>query len=597
MIQYKKYLNMKKSIILLVFIPFLFGCESWFEPAIENLQSEGSLVREPILAQRTLGQAYLTNPLGSYSFNDVATDDAVSNDRANNYMRIATGQWRANNSPMNTNWQNRRSAIQYINLFLSFVEDVEWSADYRINTMFADRMRGDAHGMRALFNYHLLLEFAGYTSDNQLLGTPILTEPETVNSDFNKPRNTFAECVAQIRADAEAAVYDLPLFYASDDIRDGDVPNKYRKDKVTAPEYLRVFSNANAGGRMSGAIAEAILAQTYLLAASPAYSAASGVTWEMAANQMATVLSRLGNNPVAELDPTGNTWYLRGDVNAGVNPKEILWRGSKDDATGAGENDLERLNFPPTLYGSGRLNPSQNLVDAFPMKNGYPINNPSSGYNPNSPYTDRDPRMALYVIYNGNTMGSTTINTAVDGPDNNALGKTETSTRTGYYMKKLLRPDVSANPSQPNNRPGYKAFIRYTEIFLGYAEAANEVWGPQGTGSHGYSAYDVIKAIRTRAGITDDAYLESVKGDKNAMRDLIHNERRLELCFEGYRFWDLRRWEAPITEPARGVSISGGTPTIIPQVEVRAFTDYMYHAPIPYSEILKFNALIQNKGW
>ena len=55
----------------------------------------------------------------------------------------------------------------------------------------------------------------------------------------------------------------------------------------------------------------------------------------------------------------------------------------------------------------------------------------------------------------------------------------------------------------------------------------------QGKGTHGYSAYDVIKAIRQRAGIGEnggDPYLESVKNDKDAMRDLIRNERRLELC-------------------------------------------------------------------
>lgn len=71
-------------------------------------------------------------------------------------------------------------------------------------------------------------------------------------------------------------------------------------------------------------------------------------------------------------------------------------------------------------------------------------------------------------------------------------------------------------------------------------KAANEAWGPQGTGSNSYSAYDVIKAIRKRAGIGEnggDPYLESVKGDKDKMRELICNERRLELCFEGFRFW------------------------------------------------------------
>ena len=590
---------MKRSVILLVFIPLLFGCQSWVEPALENNKDENSLVNEAQLAQQTLGHAYLGNPLSGYSFNDVATDDAVSNDVTNSYMKIATGQWRADNSPMNGDWQNRRGSIQYINLFISFLHDVEWSKDDRINTMFVDRMNGDAHGMRALFTYYLLLEHAGWTADGQLLGIPILTEPETTTSNFNLPRNTFAECIDSIRADVEIAAADLPLFYpptTEKGFPDSDVPSRYRKDHVTGSEYVRVFGNENAGGRMNGAIAEAILAQAYLLAASPAYSQGSGVTWEQAANQMATVLSTLGPDPISQMDPTGNTWYQRDAPGAGINPKEILWRGDRV-TSGSGANDLEALNFPPTLYGKGRLNPTQNLVDAFPMKDGYPINHPSSDYSPQNPYVDRDPRLDLYIIHNGSTLEGSIINTAADGTTNDAIWKTETSTRTGYYMRKLLRPGVSANPSQHNDRPGYKAYIRYTEIFLGYAEAANEAWGPQGTGGHGYSAYDVIKAIRNRAGITGDDYLESIKGDKDKMRELIHNERRLELCFEGQRFWDLRRWKASITEMAKGMSISEGIYAVIPEVEKRAYEDYMYYAPIPYSEILKFNALVQNKGW
>ncbi len=61
-----------------------------------------------------------------------------------------------------------------------------------------------------------------------------------------------------------------------------------------------------------------------------------------------------------------------------------------------------------------------------------------------------------------------------------------------------------------------------------------------------YSAYDVIKAIRKRAGIggTNDAYLEACAASKDKMRELIRNERRLELCFEGFRFWDLPSLES-----------------------------------------------------
>ena len=595
MIHFRINMNMKRVILLFIFIPFLFSCEGLWEPAIENIRDTESLENEAVLAQTILGHAYLGNPLGGWSFNDVATDDAVSNDRTNQYMRIATGQWRANNSPMNGNWQNRRGSLQYINLFLNMLDNVTFASEPVIDGMFKDRMTGDGHGMRALFMYHLILEHAGFSDDGQLLGIPVLLMPETLESDFNQSRNTLKECIDRIYADVQVAVDNLPLRYANIS-NDADVPAKYRNLNVTASEYMRVFSEANAGGRMDGLIAQAIRAQATLLAASPLYSAGTGITWEQAANQMAIVLSSLGANPIAQIDPSGGTWYDNSEVNTlagGRNPQEILWRGNVGDS-----RDLEEDHFPPTLFGRGRLNPTQNLVDAFPMANGYPITDAAnSGYNPSNPFSGRDPRLERYIIVNGSTYKSVVITTAEDGTTNNALNRAETSTRTGYYMKKHLRPAVNADPSSPNTQRHYKAFIRYTEIFLGYAEAANEAWGPQGTGAHGFSAYDIIKAIRTRAGITGgDAYLESIKGDKDKMREMIHNERRLELCFEGHRFWDLRRWKEPITETAKGMRITGAT--YMPfDVEQRQYAEHMYHAPIPYSETLKFNNLKQNKGW
>jgi len=593
---------MNKIIIsLMVFIPFFWACDDLFEPALENNRDMEALYAEPGLAQGLLGHAYIGNPLGGWSFNDVATDDAVSNDVNNGYRRIATGQWTSSASPMNGNWQNRRASLQYINFFIDIVDDVKWAKDPKIADLFKERMKGDAYGMRALYEYHLLLEHAGYTESGELLGLPILTEPEDASSNFNLPRNTFKQCMEQIYADVQVALDNLPLFYG-DVTRDDDVPEKYKEKSVKADEYSRVFGEKTRN-RMSGHIAEAIRAQATLLAASPAYSAASGYTYEDAANQMALVLSRLGANPVAEIDQTGHTWFENRteitNLKLGINPKEILWRGNKGL-----NHDYADGNYPPTLRGSGRLNPTQNLVDAFPMIDGYPIGHPSSAitYEDNAPYNNRDPRLKAYIIYNGNTAGpsNTVINTAQDGPDENALSKTSTSTRTGYYMKKLFRQDIvrSSSSSPWTDQNQYKAFIRYTEIFLGFAEAANEAWGPLDA-RKGYSAYDVIKAIRYRAGIgrnNGDAYLESIKNDKDAMRELIRNERRLELCFEGHRFWDLRRWKVSITEPAMGMRIVGGNYTPF-EVEPRPYADHMYHAPIPYSEILKFNALEQNKGW
>jgi hypothetical protein len=186
----------------------------------------------------------------------------------------------------------------------------------------------------------------------------------------------------------------------------------------------------------------------------------------------------------------------------------------------------------------------------------------------------------MFILVNGATAGvnNTAINTAADGTTNDGLNKVATSTRTGYYMRKLLRQDVNLNPTSSTNQRHYKPHIRYTEIALSYAEAANEAWGPTGTGTNAYSAYDILRAIRRRAGIglaNNDAYLESIKNNKEQMRQLIRNERRLELCFEGFRFWDLRRWDANLTETAKGVSIRSGAYTVLPSVESRVFQNYM----------------------
>ena len=127
------------------------------------------------------------------------------------------------------------------------------------------------------------------------------------------------------------------------------------------------------------------------------------------------------------------------------------------------------------------------------------------------------------------------------------------------HLRKHLRFDCNLDPNYNTEQRHYSARIRYTEIFLDYAEAANEAWGPKGQGSFGFSAYDVIKALRSRAGVgTDngDPYLEECANSQDRMRELIRNERRLELCFENIRFYDLRRWNANLTEAAQGVNIT-----------------------------------------
>ncbi|GAB3429490.1 RagB/SusD family nutrient uptake outer membrane protein [Niabella aquatica] len=592
---------MKKNILILLTIVVVAASscgKDLLDPEIENNRQLDPNAYIPGDARFPFGillNGYNRIPTNGWSFNDVATDDAVTNDRNNGYLKMATGQWTAANNNMINQWQNSFAAIQYINIMLEEVNKVRWVSDEKASHLFAQRIRGEAYALRGLFMYHLLQAHGGVSGSGELLGVPIMLSSQTPQSDFNNPRATFKQCVDQMYKDLDSAIILLPLDYA--DLADGSpVPSKF--GNITTVQYNRVFGAA-FGGLMTERIARGIRARAALMVASPAFSSGSGVTWADAANYAAEVINMKGG--IGGIAANGLTWYSNSseiaNLKDGTNPPEILWRNNYSD----NNRDLESSNFPPTLFGNGRINPTQNLVDAFPMLNGFPIANGSSGYNPADPYANRDPRLKLFVLVNGSTAGvnNTAINTASDASTNDGLNKVETSTRTGYYLRKLLRQDVNLNPTSPSGQRHYKPHIRYTEIYLAYAEAANEAWGPLGTGNNAYSAYDVIKAIRKRAGIgvsNSDAYLESIKSNQEAMRTLIRNERRLELCFEGHRFWDLRRWNATLNEPAKGVDIRNNTYNGI-QVEDRLYQSYMIYGPIPYSEILKFSALQQNKGW
>lgn len=586
---------MNKKILFFVWVMLgLYACEDVFEPAIENNRGLESMYDDPEFATGLLYTAYNRLPTSGWNFSEMATDDAVSSDETHAFYEVATGQWAANNNPLNE-WTRSKAAIQYLNLMLTEVDKVTYSADSATNTMFRDRIKGEAYGLRALFMYHLLQSHGGL-SGGELLGVPIILEPEGSDADFALPRANFEASMQQLYADIEKAIALLPVDYR-DISNETEIPDKYLEMEAATDGYNRVFGNI-ASLRMTERIALAVRSKAALLAASPAFSQGNSTIWEDAANYAAEVLKL--NGGIGGLAPNGVSWFANtADIDAlgsGVNPAEILWRTNLPGTS----TDLEEDNYPPTLFGNGLVNPTQNLVDAFPMANGYPISDPASEYDPANPYENRDPRLQQFIVVNQSALGpnDATIVTAATGGTNDGLNQVETSTRTGYYMRKLLREDVNLDPNSVNGQRHIKPHIRYTEIYLNYAEAANEAWGPMGTGANAFSAYDVIQAIRQRAGIgTDngDAYLESVKSDQIAMRELIRNERRLELSFEGFRFWDLRRWNEDLTAPAMGVRIVNGAYEIIP-VESRVFSDYMIYGPLPQSEVLKFG-LEQNTGW
>ncbi len=581
---------------ILTFLPLAFillaSC-NLFEPEDDNHSTINRIYKEPNFAEGLLIRAYTYIPTNDYRWDEVATDDAVSNDKLNNYMRMATGEWSALFNPQNL-WNNCYAAILYINRFLDVVEEVpfKWT-NKTLNDLYVRRLKGEAYALRAMFKYYLLRNHGGVGVNNEMLGTPVYNEFTTSSTEFSKARPAFTESLLSAYADITEALKYIPENY-------GDLPNLAAlppgfSEITKISDYNTVFGNYTQQ-RISGRIAKAFKARLALLAASPAFNPGNSPDlWEEAINYTAELLNDIGG--ISGIDPTGHVFYLKPQIDAAIitsgdfkDLPEILWR--RPVTIG---RTRETNNFPPSLYGSGRVNPTQNLVDAFPMLNGYPIDHANSGYNPSTPYVGRDKRLGLYIVVNGSNFKNTVILTGTNGGENGIEGSPN-ATRTGYYLKKLLREDVNPNPASPADQQSFITHIRYTELFLNYAEAANEVWGPDGSGTYGFSARDVIAALRKRAGIEQpDEYLNSVD-NKDQMRLMIRNERRLELCFESHRFWDLRRWKEDLTLPAKGVLVDGNNYQYF-TVEQRSYNNtYMHYGPIPDAEIVKFG-FVQNKGW
>lgn len=558
-------MKMNRIYILMIAVVALFlgACSDFLETNPDNRLSAEQVKSNPAMAEGWILKAYKGLPV-NYDYNrDIASDDAVTNDQASNIITMNTGGWTSSNNPLSI-WPKAYEMNMYLNTFLMYADDIEYSWQSEVkNELFKKKLKGESYALRAYWNTLLLMNHGGKGTNGQLLGFPIVKKVLGNDDDFKLPRNTFAECVKYIVDDLDSAILLLPVKWAD----------------TGSGEYNSVMGARNAN-RMNGLTAMLIKSRVLLFAASPAFSE-SGYTMQDAAEAAAAVMAQ--NGGIAGLTNADLTWFTN------FASSEVIWASSKTDNT----KDWEENYFPPSLYGKGKLNPSQNLVDAFPMADGTPFD---KLVNQNQPYVNRDPRLAKYITYNGTSFAGGTINTfkgaGIDAPSGAA-----TSTKTSYYLKKFMNPAVRINPAQPIiGAPHFYTYARYTEALLNFAEAANDAVGPTGSIA-GFTARSVVNAIRSRAGISNTAYVDGL--DQFGLAALIKNERRIELCFEGFRFWDIRRWKLTdvMAEPAMGVVISADLTTVTPfEVEAREYEPYQIYGPIPYNETLVYD-IVQNNGW
>jgi hypothetical protein len=261
---------------------------------------------------------------------------------------------------------------------------------------------------------------------------------------------------------------------------------------------------------------------------------------------------------------------------------------------------LEELWDVPSRGGSGGPKPYQELVDAFPMANGLPISDPNSGYDGNQPYANRDPRLYYTIIHDStlrpefNTSQPSPVllylNTSVTPPQPASEDAIYQGTTTGYYINKMLDPNVTWYGLNTTNR--CLPLIRYAEILLNYAESMNEVYGPNNY------VYSAVEAIRQRAGLRPFQLPVGLTQDQ--MRAAIQAERRVELAYEGFRFFDVRRWMIADTSQdhlMHGMEVDrNGSQATYKVITIRQhnWNNAMYLWPLPLTEIAKAPNLLQN---
>lgn len=594
-------MNIKRIFLIIASGVLLWSCDSMFEPKKTAEVADDRMWVVPDMAQGVLMGVYNAMPNRPDSwdgnFLDAATDNAVTNSFNSGIYKLGLGSVTASNCPLGV-WSQAYNQFQNIHEFLlkGLTENTKYSTSTDEDAEIKRQLEAEAHYLRAWWGYYLLLHYGGKTADGQALGYPIVREfitPEKA-SDFSWiKRDTYEACVEQICSDCDMAAAVLP---------------------ASAPEEAYI-------GRATSVMAEFLKARVLLYAASPAYQPDNIVKidgmgkftvvnedeykakWERAAQQAWKVMNLSGFG-----DYVAMKWNDIVDVNETnpVTPSHFVFRYYFQ------ANNMESRHFPPYYFGSCNTAPSQNLVDAYPMKaNGYPIDHDASGYDENNPYAGRDNRFELTVYHQGSQFGENDsyIDVVYGGKDSESfMSGGSRASRTGYYLAKFMSKKVDMlNPIQTSTSIHFYPTMRKAEIFLAFAEAANEAWGPEGIGGEGItkSAYEVMKEIRKKSGgITNDLYIEEIKGDQDAFREMIQNERRIEFAFENFRFWDMRRWLLPLDTVIRKVVVdraSDGTLSYdtTQEVEKRGFDDiHYYYLPIPYAEVMKNpSGMINNMGY
>ena len=509
-----------------------------------------------------------------------ATDESEYAYNGNSIEDLYNGALNPTNSHA-TFWTSSLKGIAYCNLFLDEFADekftnYEYNDDYAQQMFKYKNMRWEARFLRAYYYFRLVRQYNG---------APLYCH------------NIPADDLNRLPMSSADKVFDF-IKASCDSIKDSFVV-----------DYTNLGDMAITGqietGRANQLAVLALKARAALYHASPLFNQNNEAElWHQAALATKELVDSAEKQGKA-LAATYDCLWAANNYTDKKATQEILFYRSVADA-----NTLEKANFPVGLEGCNGGNcPTQDLVDAYEMQStGKGIKEEDSGYDAQNPYTGRDPRFELTICHNETkrwpNWASEPIYTYQGGA--NAL-PLNGGTPTGYYLKKLLNAAVDTRPATANTMKHSWVIFRMGEAYLNYAEAVFQYFKSQGRAD----AADATSAefpVSARELASKTRLRSKMKAMPAGMSNAdfwakYQNERRVELAFEGHRFWDVRRWKegakyfSKITE-MHITKNEDGTYTYTPKTVNRVWDEKFNFFPIPQSDIMKNPNLDQSiTGW
>lgn len=633
-----------KRLKLILVAGFLFGasaCQKYLDIVPDNIATIDYAFRMRSTAEKYLFTCYSFMPRSGNMYADPGLfggDELwLSTDKswwAN--WQIALGTQNINN-PLLDYWNgyNNSTAIwQGISQCNIFLENLDKVPD--IDFMEREQWRSEVKFLKAFYHFYLLRMYGPIPVVDKNL--PIDASGEEVRI-FRQP---IHEVFDYIVATIDDAIQDLPLEVRDENAELGRITKPIAltmKAKVLVYAASPLFNNNLEYGNFKNKDGKVLFVS----------DGQSNIKWELAAKACEEAISvcREAGYDLYEFELTQQTRNISDDTRIQLNNrgtlterwnKEIIWANTLSNTrelqVWSAPRVLERSNLGNSEP-NGSIGVTMKVAELFYTKNGVPIEEDvtfpyaerftlktaqtqdrfkiKEGYTTAKLNFDRESRFYGSLGFDGGIWYGNGRYDDNDAPHYLQIKREQIGGKegigwhsvTGYYAKKYINiSNTSQNTSTYTSINWPWVMLRLSDLYLLYAEALNEVSGPND------KTFEYIDLVRAKAGLqgVKDSWTNFSKNPnkhttKEGLRSIIQRERMIEMALEGERFWDLRRWKlAPeiLSSPIYGWDVDQSTAESYYRRKLlfsQQFGLRDYFWPIRESDIIVNKNLVQNPGW